>query len=99
MVWSEKRWRREIKKSSIQTSSSRMFWGEKKKLWPGDVSNWKRNWKDVEVGSGEDGEACYCPCVITVPLTMVHFSEKGGLEEEVGTVAATGPRTDDVTSC
>lgn len=27
---------------------------------------------------GEDGEACCCPRVGTVPLTMVHFSEKGG---------------------
>lgn len=34
----------------------------------------------MEVGSGEDGEACCCPPVVTVPLTMVHFSEKGGLE-------------------
>lgn len=67
--------------------------------WPGDVSNWKRHWKDVEVESGEDGEACCCPCVITVPLTMVHFSEKGGLEREVGTAATTRPRSDDVTSC
>lgn len=28
------------------------------------------------------GEACCCPCETTDPLTMVHFSEKGGLEEE-----------------
>lgn len=55
--------------------------------------------KGVGEGRSGDGEACCCPCVITVPLTMVHFSERGGLEEEVETADTTHPRTDDVTSC
>lgn len=52
----------------------------------------------MDEGRSGDEEACCCPCVITVPLTMVHFSERGGLEEEVETADTTHPRTDDVTS-
>ncbi len=66
-----------------------MFWGGK--LWPGDVSKWERNWKDVEVGSGEDGEACCCHPVITVPLTMVHFSENRRIGGGGGDCCHDGP--------
>lgn len=79
-----------------RTCSSRMFWGE----FCDPTTIWRKKTEKIWMRGGvEMGRPAAAPWVITVPLTMVHFSERGGLEEEVETADTTHPRTDDATSC